>query len=513
MTTEDSPTSEIVLSTMETTQHQPSSYDSEKTQSPITFGSHSKSSGKGGRTSIYIASTLAALGGFVCGFDTGAVTGIMVMPAFRASFPELENEDRFIYLSGLLFAFMLMTAALGAFLSGPICDKIGRKYSIILGAYIFAVGIVLEIIGMRYGVLLAGRLIVGFGNGLIGNAIPLYHSEIAPADIRGRLVSLFTVLSSFGSVVGYFVTFGTSYLTTEWCFRGPWVLQLIVAIFLGSFVFILPFSPRWLVDQGRAEEALVVLAKLREASVTDPDVLLEFNEIKEDIKAEKAIGTRTYIELFYEANLKRTLIAFFIGIATSFTGINAILYYAPSIFIQAGLSDVSMSIAATGGTGILSFVCSIISLYLIDFVGRKFLFILGSTVMGISMFICGAMFQSFASFDEFGYIVMLNPHARATIIAMVYIFMGAFSLTWGVASYVYPAEIFNTRCRAKGLGLTYGLNWGFSILITYTMPLFLVRTLSGVYFFFASCCVAMTVVVFFIPETRNVKLEAMEEIF
>jgi len=468
---------------------------------------------KGWRKSVYIAATLAALGGFVCGYDTGAVAGIMIMPTFRSAFPELADETQFVYLEGLLVAFMLMTAALGAFASSPICDAIGRKRAIILGAYVFSLGILFEIIGYKFGLLLTGRLIAGFGNGLMTNAVPLYHSEIAPPDIRGRLVSLFTLMSSFGQVMGFFVTFGTSYLTTSWGWRAPWLLQLIVCLILGTAVFFLPYSPRWLIDCGREDEGLAVIAELHEAPLDDPAVQAEYNEIKTELDIEKSLGQRTYRELFYKGNFKRTTIAFFIGIATSFTGIDAILYYGPSIFAAAGLSDVSVSIAASGGTSIVSMVATFVSLVFIDKWGRKFLFILGSVVMGISMFITGAMFQVYAYVDDSGNIVMTNDSARNAIIAFIFIFMGAFSLTWGVASYVYPAEIFNMRCRAKGLGLTYGLNWAFSILVTYCMPLFMASTLSGSYFFFGACCAVMTVVIFFIPETRNRTLESMEEIF
>lgn len=287
--------------------------------------------------------------------------------------------------------------------------------------------------------MLTGRLVAGFGNGLMTNAVPLYHSEIAPPDIRGRLVSLFTLMSSFGQVMGYFVTFGTSYLTTAWGWRAPWLIQLIVCVVLGTAVFFLPYSPRWLIDCGREDEGLAVIAELQEAPLDDPAVQAEYHEIKTELDIEKSMGKRTYSELFNKSNRRRTYIAFFIGIATSFTGIDAILYYGPSIFGAAGLSDVSSSIAASGGTSIVSLIATFVSLVFIDKWGRKFLFILGSVVMGISMFITGAMFQVYAYVDDTtGGVVMTNDSARNTIMAFIFIFMAAFSLTWGVASYVYP---------------------------------------------------------------------------
>ncbi|KAF7729781.1 hypothetical protein EC973_003860 [Apophysomyces ossiformis] len=467
---------------------------------------------KGVRKAVYLSALVAALGGFVCGYDTGAVSGILSMTPFVTRFFTDENRD---YLQGLLLAFFLMTATIGAFLSGVFCDRFSRKFSIIGASIVFCVGILFEIIGHNFALLLVGRLVSGFGAGLMTNAIPLYHSEIAPADIRGRLISLFTLMSQFGQVVGYFVTFGTSYLTTDWSWRAPWILQIFVCAIFGGSLFFLPFSPRWLIDKGRTQEGLEVLAELNEAPVDDPMVRKEFDEIVAEIEFERSLGNRTYAELFQGANLKRTLLSFFISISTSFTGSVAIWYYAPQIFINAGLNDVSSSIAATGGSGLLALLAAYVSLqWCIDKWGRKPVFLSGAAVMGISMFVVGAMFQAYTIVDpDTGDLNILNPYARNTIMAFIYIFTATFAFSWGIASYVYPAEVFNMRTRAKGLALTYSLNWGFSILITYCVPLFIAHTVSGVYFFFGACCIVCFVGVCFIPETKGKTLEEMEYVF
>lgn len=397
----------------------------------------------------------------------------------------------------------------------PILDRFSRKYSIIGASALFAIGILFQIIGANFGLLLAGRLIGGLGSGLMTNAIPLYHSEIAPPDIRGRLISFFTLMASFGQVVGYFTTFGTSYVDSDWSWRAPWLLHLIICVAFGFLIITLPFSPRWLIDNGRYEEAKAVLIELHEVPGNHPMVLQEYQDIVSELEFERSLGNRTYLELFQGSNFKRTMIAFFISIGTSFTGSVAIWYYAPQIIQSAGLSDVSTSIAATGGTGIFSLICAFISLqYCIDRWGRRAIFLFGAAVMGISMFVVGAMFAAYAIIDvDSGAVTMTNPYARNTIIAFLYIFVGTFQFSWGSASYVYPAEIFNMRTRAKGLALTYGLNWGFSILITYCVPLFIAHTVSGVYFFFGACCIVCFAGCCFIPETKGRTLEQMEVLF
>lgn len=380
---------------------------------------------------------------------------------------------------------------------------------------VFSVGILLQIIGVNFGILLAGRLIGGFGSGVMTNAIPLYHSEIAPADIRGRLISFFTLMSIFGQIAGYFTTFGTSYVDSNWSWRAPWLLHIIVSVLFSLTMSSLPFSPRWLIDKGRYDEAKQVLVELHEVPGNHPLVEEEYENIVTEIEFERSLGDRTFIELFQGNNLKRTLLASFISVSTSFTGSIAIWYYAPQIFQSAGLDDTSTSIAATGGTGILSFITAFISLqYFIDRVGRRPLFLTGAFLMGTSMFVVGALFHVYTIVDvEKSTVTITNHYVRNTIIAFLYIFVAAFQFSWGTASYVYPVEIFNMRTRAKGVSFTVGLHWAFSIMITYCVPLFMAHTVSGVYFFFGSCCCAFFIACWFIPETKGKTLEEMEKLF
>jgi MFS family permease len=286
----------------------------------------------------------------------------------------------------------------------------------------------LQIIGTNFGVLLAGRIVGGFGAGLMTNAIPLYHSEIAPPDIRGRLISFFTLMACFGQLVGYFTTFGTSYIDSDWCWRAPWLLHIIVCVMFAGIIVTLPYSPRWLIDKGRYEEAKHVLVDLHQVPGNHPLVSQEYEEIIAEIEFERSLGDRTYLELFQGTNLKRTLLSFFISISTSFTGNVAIWYYAPQIILSAGMDSVSASIAATGGTGILSLIAAFISLqWFIDKWGRRPVFLVGAAAMGISMFIVGAMFSVYTTVDVENYAVTItNPYARNTIIAMLYIFVASF---------------------------------------------------------------------------------------
>ncbi|ORZ25279.1 general substrate transporter [Absidia repens] len=464
------------------------------------------------RKPVYLSSLVAAFGGALCGYDTGCISSIIAMKIFKVKF---FTEYSYTYLEGLLLVSYLMTAALGSLSSGYFCDRFSRKYSIIGSSMVFCTGLSFQITGYKFELVCTGRLITGFGAGLLTNSINLYHSEISPPDIRGRLTSLFTLMTSFGQVVGYFITFATSYLESDWCWRGPWLIQLIFGAVFGIFVVTLPFSPRWLLNQGRHKEALLVLVELNGLPQSHATIQKEYNAMRTEIDFERSLGKQSYHELFAGANLKRTLFAFFISSSTSFTGSVAIWYYAPQIWVNAGMTDVSASIVTTAGSGVLSLVATALSLhFLVDSVGRVPLFKLGAALMALSMFIVGVMFARYTLVDvDSGQVSVVNINARKAIIACIYIFTASFAFSYGIGSYVYPAEVFSMRCRAKGLSLTFGLNWVFSILITYSVPLFMSFSVSIIYFFFCGCCVVIFIGTWFIPETKGRTLENMTVLF
>lgn len=359
---------------------------------------------------------------------------------------------------------------------------------------------------------MAGRVFVGFGEGYLTNAIPLYHTEIAPPDIRGRLITLFSAMASVGTIVGYFVNFGTSYMDNDWAWRIPFLIQLIICVLLAC-VYFLPFSPRWLVDKDRKEEALNVIALLHESNIQDPEVIKEYNMICEEILVERSFGNRTYIECFRGTNLKRTLFALFTGNGAAFTGTYSISYYSPQIFMQAGVGSNSISIATSGASNILVLIVTLLTLYCIDKLGRRHIFSTGAAIMGGSMFIVGALFQVYNTVADDGTVSLTNVHACAAVVAFVFIFQAAYAYSWGPVAYIYPAEISNTRNRAKTIALAYGLNWAIGIFMTFIMPIFMTNTIYGGYYFFGACCGILFIGSFFLPETKGKTLEEIDRMF
>ncbi|KAI9306782.1 general substrate transporter [Cunninghamella echinulata] len=460
---------------------------------------------------LYWYSTLAAVGAVSIGYDFGAVSSAMMVQPFIDRFLYVDST----YRSSLLVSLMLLTATLGGLFSGDVCDKISRKYTILLGAALFAIGCLLETIGYNFGMMLAGRLFVGFGEGFLTNAIPLYHTEISPPAIRGRLITTFSVAAGIGVIIGYFVTFGTNYLVNDWSWRAPFLIHLGFCLIVLTTVW-LPFSPRWLIDKGRTKEARQVLAQLYQcSSLDDPIVEEEYNVIVSELEHERSFGNRTYMELFKGTNCRRTLYALFVGNGAAFTGTTAITYYSPLIMKQAGLNDTGVSLVASGASNIVSLVASIFTLIYIDHIGRKLALSSGAFLMAASMFICGGLFQGYHTImDDEGTLGLSNTNARNTVIAMVFIFQFAYYYSFGPIGYIYPAEILNQRTRSKGLSLAYGLNWAISIFMTFVMPIFMNNTIYGGYYFFGGTCTILLIgTLVMLPETKGRSLEEIDGLF
>ncbi|CAO3690098.1 unnamed protein product [Umbelopsis vinacea] len=479
------------------------SYSSEKPPMDIGF---EKSTGR--RKTVYISSTLAATGGFVTGYDVGAIASILALPTFLEAFPDLDAS-----LQSILLMVTLAAGAIGAFSSGYFCDHISRRYTIVLGSFIFVIGLILQIIGMKTGVLFTGRIISSFGGGVITSTIPLYHSEIAPADIRGRLISLFSVMVSTGTLVGYFVTFGTSYLTTSWSWRAVWIIHVIFCAALCVFAWFLPFSPRWLIDHGRHEEALYILSSLRELPIDHQQVVDEYSEIKAELEVEHTFGSRTYIELFKKGNLMRTYMSAGLAAGSALTGTQAVSYYAPAIFKNAGLSDVSTSLAATGGMGAFALLGTIVTVLWLDKFGRRVYLISGSFILFAAMIIIGVMFSCYAETDNDGNIMITSLSARNVVIAFLFIFNFVYNATLEPISFVLPAEVYNMRCRAKGLAFATGLWWICAIFTTLIMPPLTAIYPAAPYYLFGGCSFVVGIIMCTFPESKDITLEQMEKLF
>ncbi len=237
-----------------------------------------------------LCAAFAAIGGMVFGYDQGVVSIVLVMPNFLDRFSMVsETASGAGFWKGLMTAMIELGALIGAINQGWIADKISRKYSIIVAVIIFTIGSTLQTASTGYPMLVVGRLIGGVGIGMLSMVAPLYISEISPPEIRGALLVLEELSIVFGIVVAFWITYGTRFITGEWAWRLPFLLQLIPGLVLGLGIFFLPFSPRWLTSKGRDKEALQGLCKLRQLPPTDARLLREWYDIRAEAAFQKEV--------------------------------------------------------------------------------------------------------------------------------------------------------------------------------------------------------------------------------
>lgn len=294
---------------------------------------------------------------------------------------------------------------------------------------------------------------------------PLYISEIAPPEIRGALLVLQEFSIVFGIVVAFWTTYGTRYMASEWSWRLPFLIQMIPGIILGAGIFFLPFSPRWLSSKGRDDEALEVLVKLRRLPLNDPRVYQEWCEIRAEVAFKQEInrerhpnlqeGTRSnrikleiqsWLDCFRHGCWRRTLVGTGIMFFQQFVGINALIYYSPSLFETLG-QGYEMQLLLSGVINCTQLVGVVTSLWTMDRFGRRPLLLVGAALMFICHLIIAVLVGKFggrwADYKTEGWVA----------VAFLFFYMFSFGATWGPVPWAMPSEIFPSSLRAKGVAL------------------------------------------------------------
>lgn len=361
---------------------------------------------------------------------------------------------------------------------------------------------------------------------------PLYISEISPPEIRGALLVLeeFSIVS--GIVIAFWITYGTQYLSSPWSWRLPFLLQLIPGLILGVGIVFLPFSPRWLASKGRDTAALESLAKLRQLPSTDERVMLEWYDIRAEVAftqevsrerhptlQDRSVSSRLKLELaswtdcFRRGCWRRTHVGVGLMFFQQFVGINALIYYSPTLFQTLGQNH-SMQLILSGVLNITQLVGVSSSIWTMDRFGRRPLLLVGSAAMFVSHLIIAV------SVGEFGNDWKTRPgeHLHATqgwvSVAFLFVYMLSFGASWGPVPWAMPAEIFPSTLRAKGVALSTCSNWLNNFIIGLITPPLVQNTGYGAYTFFAVFCLLSLVwTFFFVPETNGRALEDMNRVF
>ncbi|KAH8116826.1 general substrate transporter [Phellopilus nigrolimitatus] len=446
-----------------------------------------------------LCTIFASIGGFLFGFDTGSIGPVTTMPQFLDDFAPISPT-----LQGLIVSSILITASTASLLAGSLSDRISRIYTFSVGGAIFAVGSAIIASASTLAQLLVGRCVAGVGEGIFLSVIIVYQCEIAPAAIRGSLACTLQLLVTVGVASGYFVCYGTVKIAGDMSWRIPFILQAIIsAVFAVGSPFLV-HSPRWLRHVGRHEDAIKAWTRLglnpTEAEKEDSTAANEerADESRKDWKTELR-------QLWKKEVRKRTVLGCFIMGMQQLSGIDGVLYYAPVLFTQAGLSSTKAAFLASGVSGLLNVGCTIMAQPFQDKWGRRPLVLIGGSVIASCMLVIGSIYAS-------------NAHATAggrwAVVVLIYVFVVAFSMSWALAFRIYASEIQPMRTRAAATSLGQAANWIVNWVVAFTTPLFLARSTSGPYFLFGACT-ALTVLVCaaFLPESKGVSLEHLDEIF
>ncbi|KAJ7131665.1 general substrate transporter [Mycena crocata] len=452
------------------------------------------------RMPAYIWPTLfTSLGGFLWGFDTGSIGPIIVMAQFEARFGAISAT-----VQGLLVSCIIATAALSSAGSGALSDRISRTYTIAVGAFVFSVGCAIACSAKALPQLFIGRCIAGLGEGLFISSITVYVMEISPASKRGRIMTTTQLFNTVGVAAGYFTCLGTVRHAGSFSWRLPLGLQAVVAMVLAIGTPFFPHSPHWLLSVNRpsdAETATVALG-LQLTEIRKEGESVAGGAAKEVVKQTLRQQAK---ELWAKDVRFRTFFGLFLMGMQQACGIDAVLYYAPVLFQQAGLSTTSASFLASGVSGIVMVVLTAGSQIFQDKWARRTQMIGGGSVIAGCMLLMGTLYASNAAQTQAG---------KRTLIALIYIFIAAFISTWAVVIRVIASEIQPKRTRAPATSLAQCFSWAVNWIIAFSTPLFLTRSSSGPYFMFGGCSlVTVLVCLVFQPETKGLSLDVLDQGF
>ncbi|KAL3423935.1 MFS monosaccharide transporter [Phlyctema vagabunda] len=483
-------------------------------------------------TKAYLMCVFAAFGGIFFGYDSGYISGVMGMPYFIRLYTGKEipgpdatdaENDAFAlpaHTKSTITSVLSAGTFFGALIAGDLADWYGRRFTIVAGCVVFIVGVILQTASTSLGLLVAGRLIAGFGVGFVSAIIILYMSEIAPKKVRGAIVSGYQFCITIGLFLASCVDYGTQDRLDTGSYRIPIALQMLFALILGGGLLLLPESPRFYVKKGNLDAAAKSLARLREADASSEYIQQELAEIVANHEYElSVIPASGWFGSWYNcfkgglrnpaSNLRRTILGTSLQMMQQWTGINFIFYFGTTFFQSLGTINNPFLISLV--TTLVNVCSTPLSFWIIERFGRRPILIWGAVGMFICEFIVAIVGVTAGRESE------NNDAAVRSQIALICIYIFFFATTWGPGAWVVIGEIFPLPIRSRGVALSTASNWLWNCIITVITPYMVGdgpgegNLKSRVFFIWGSLCVGCYVYAFLlIPETKGLSLEQVD---
>ena len=435
---------------------------------------------------LCIISIVAAIGGLLFGYDTGVISGAILY--IKKDFAITIRQEE------LIIGIVSIGAVFGAIAGGPLSDLCGRKKVVLASSLLFIISAAGLSLSKSVHALLIWRFIVGVAIGISSATAPLYIAELAPRYIRGALVTLNQLAITVGILVSYLI--GLAFVKSE-----SWRWMFLIAAFPAFLQFVImsffPESPRYLTKIGKTGEALRILTRFRGSK---QDAKLEI----EHIQKLKKMRSSSFSQLFSKRVGPAVIAGVGLTVIQQITGINTIIYYAPTIFEFSGYTSAKSALLATTWVGIVNVVMTFLAIYLIDKVGRKPLLQFGLAGMILSLILLGLSLRP-----------GLFPKHLVGITAMIclFVYIGSFAYSLGPGGWLINSEIYPLHIRGKAMGIATCANWLSNFIITSTF-LNMIKALGKMGTFWIYALLGILGMLFVwrrIPETKAKSLEEIEE--
>jgi sugar porter (SP) family MFS transporter len=433
---------------------------------------------------VYIAVGVAALGGLLFGYDTGVISGAILFIKTQFSLSSAMEE--------IVVSAVLVGAVIGAVIGGALTDRFGRRGLIIVAGIIFTVSAIGTALSPTVTLLIVARVASGIAIGIASFISPMYIAELVPAKVRGSLVAVNMLAITTGIVVAYLADYALSGIQ-GW--RYMFGLAAAPSIILTVAMWCLPDSPRWLISKSKVDQARRVLQRAR----IDSDVSAEIADIQKSLGQQSGSG----VAALFRPSLRMPLIVG-VGLAVfqQITGINTVIYYAPTIFKFAGITAAGPAILAGAALAMVMWGFHVLAIYLMDRVGRRPLLLTGVAGQIVGLAILGAafQFQQLASFKSY------------IAIGGLVIYVACFAFGLGPIFWLMISEIYPLKVRGAAMSVATVANWAMNLVVAVTF-LTLVEVLGRPETFWLYGLIAVAAWVFFyllVPETKGKTLEQIE---